>query len=121
MNKFLFWAPRILIILFALFLGLFSLDIFDIASTPSEIAVGLFMHNLPSLVLLIILAISWKHDLVGAIIFLLFGLACIIGILVALLSSGGVMNPIFIIGGVTFFVIAAFFLVGWKKQTRMIA
>ena len=28
-NKFIFWTPRILAILFILFLALFSLDVFD--------------------------------------------------------------------------------------------
>jgi hypothetical protein len=32
---------------------------------------GLFMHNIPTIILLIILIISWKHDLVGGVVFLL--------------------------------------------------
>jgi hypothetical protein len=53
---------------------LFSLDIFEPESTASQIAVGLFVHNIPALFLLIILIISWKHEIVGGIVFILAGL-----------------------------------------------
>jgi len=69
MNQFIFWAPRTLAILFILFLSLFSLDIFDGNYGFWETILGLFMHNIPSMVLLIILIISWKYELVGGIIF----------------------------------------------------
>ena len=50
---------------FALFLAIFSLDIFDGTSGFWAILLGLFMHNLPSLVLLIILIISWKYEFIN--------------------------------------------------------
>jgi len=73
-GKWLFWTPRIISILFILFLALFSLDIFGNNYTFWETVLGLFMHNIPSLILLVILIISWKHELVGAIVFALAGL-----------------------------------------------
>jgi len=73
-GKFLYLAPRVLSILFIIFLSFFSLDIFGNNYTFWEILTGLFMHNIPSLVLLAILLISWKHELVGGIVFILAGL-----------------------------------------------
>lgn len=119
-NKFIFWTPRILLILFALFLAIFSLDVFDSASNLSEILIGLFMHNLPSLVLLVILIISWKNDLVGGIIFLTLGVACVIGTIVALsMSSVGLINPMLIIGSVVTLLIGILFLVGWRQKEKL--
>ena len=76
-SKLLYWAPRILSIVFILFLSLFSLDIFGNNYTFWETIAGLFMHNIPSLVLLIVLLISWKHEWVGGIVFTLAGLCYI--------------------------------------------
>ncbi|MDO8622690.1 MAG: hypothetical protein Q7R52_00420 [archaeon] len=73
-GKFLYWTPRVLSIIFILFLSLFSLDIFGNNYTFWETIVGLFMHNIPSLVLLMVLLISWKYELVGGIVFILGGL-----------------------------------------------
>lgn len=118
-NKFIFWTPRILIILFALSLAIFSLDVFDSASSFSEILIGLFIHNIPSLALLAILIISWKHDLVGAIIFMTLGVACVIGTIVALsMASSRVINPMLIIGSVITLLIGLLFLAGWFKKKK---
>lgn len=73
-NKFLFWAPRVLSIIYILWLMLFSLDVFSESLGFWGTAVGLFMHNVPALILLVILIISWKRELVGAIVFNFSGL-----------------------------------------------
>lgn len=77
-NKFVYWTPRILGIIFILFLMMFSLDVFEPGLTVWQIALGLFMHNIPALFLLIILIISWKHEIVGGIVFILAGLLYIL-------------------------------------------
>jgi len=116
MNQFIFWAPRTLAILFILFLSLFSLDIFDGNYGFWETILGLFMHNIPSMVLLIILIISWKYELVGGIIFNLVGL--FYGILFfkemnsfqwdMVLGMLTIAGPAFLVGFL--------FLIGWKQK-----
>lgn len=119
-NKFLFWTPRIIIIIFVLFLAIFSFDVFDSASSFWEILLGLFMHNIPSLILVVILILSWKNDKVGAIIFLILGCACLIGLIVALIiSPEAKFNPMLIIGSVIFLLIGGLFLLGWKKSKKI--
>lgn len=77
-KSILFWTPRILTILFICFLGLFSLDVFAESSPWWQILGGFFIHNLPAIVLAIVLWISWKRDLVGAILFALAGVALLL-------------------------------------------
>jgi len=36
--------------------------------------IGLFMHNIPALILALLLAVAWKHELVGAVVFAFSGL-----------------------------------------------
>ncbi|MEK6885525.1 MAG: hypothetical protein AABX17_01005 [Nanoarchaeota archaeon] len=73
-SEFVYWTPRILSIVFIVFLALFSLDVFSMNLTFTQTLLALFMHNIPSLVLLIILLISWKYEIVGGIAFILAGL-----------------------------------------------
>ena len=54
-KKSTYWMPRILSILFICFLSLFSLDVFQPGMSTAEIALGLFMHNIPSIILIFLL------------------------------------------------------------------
>jgi len=71
-NKFIYWTPRILSIIFIFLLALMSLDVFSSELNLWQTVVGLFIHNIPALILLVVLLISWKHDLVGATAFFIF-------------------------------------------------
>ncbi len=119
-NRFIFWAPRTLAIIFILFLAIFSSDIFEGNYGFFGTILGLFMHNIPSLVLLVILIISWKHDLAGAITFISLGAVCVIGIIFVMLyvPEGSRFNPILIIGSIVFLFIGILFLIGWKQKKK---
>jgi hypothetical protein len=69
-RKTLLWTPRVLGILFVLFLGIFALDIFDMQLGFWGTIVGLFMHLIPNILLGIVIALAWKWEWVGAVGFL---------------------------------------------------
>jgi hypothetical protein len=69
----LFWVPRILAVLTALFLGMFALDVFGEGYRLGELLLALFMHLIPSLLILIVLAIAWRWERVGGGLFILLG------------------------------------------------
>jgi hypothetical protein len=68
------WLPRILCILAILFIGMFSLDAFDPKLTLGQQLLGFLMHNIPTLILIAVLIISWKWEFIGGIIFLAIGI-----------------------------------------------
>jgi hypothetical protein len=70
-NKILHWAPRILGILAVGFMIMFSIDCFEGSYSLKEQLTCFLMHNLPALVLIVILILAWKLELVGGIIFIL--------------------------------------------------
>lgn len=78
MNKTLFWAPRILTIIFILFLGLFALDAFEGDQSLIKKLGGFMIHLIPNFVLILILIVSWKHEWSGTITFAVVGIACIV-------------------------------------------
>ncbi|UMX48078.1 MAG: hypothetical protein L7H18_00860 [Candidatus Nealsonbacteria bacterium DGGOD1a] len=117
-NKFVYWAPRILSILFILFLAMFSLDVFEEGRSWQEIAIALFMHNVPVLALLAVLIISWKREIVGGVAFILAGILYIAMVAAGVLKNGfewymvswflTISGPAFLIGGL--------FLVAWHRK-----
>ncbi|HRZ85471.1 MAG TPA: LPXTG cell wall anchor domain-containing protein [Candidatus Paceibacterota bacterium] len=117
-RKLTFLIPRILIILFAVFLALFSLDVFDSCS-GFNCVLGLFIHNIPSIFLIVLLIISWKHDLAGAIIFGCLGILGFIGLLfVGLIYNENRSNFMLAIIGVVFLLAGILFFIRWKRDNR---
>lgn len=75
LAKIIHWAPRVAALLIIFFVGLFSLDVFGTGAPPLEVLVGFLMHNLPSIIMLVLLIFAWKRPVVGFIAFLLAGAA----------------------------------------------
>ena len=73
-GKTVYWAPRIFAILLLVFLSLFSLDVIEPGKSAGYIALGLFMHNIPVLILLALLVVSWRKEIVGGYTFLVAGI-----------------------------------------------
>lgn len=119
-SKKLYWAPRIISILFLLFLAMFSLDIFGNGYGLLETILALFIHNIPVFILGILLGISWKHEIVGAITFILAGLLYIgfmIFNAIKYPAEWYMLSYSMIIAGPAFFVGILFYL-NWKKKKK---
>lgn len=69
-NRVLYIAPRMLGILSILFISLFSLDVIQSGLPLINILIGLGIHLMPSVILLLILLVAWKHELVGGLLFI---------------------------------------------------
>lgn len=71
MNKtiriLLLWSPRILCILFAVFISLFSLDVFAGTHGLMQTIVGLLIHLIPTFVIVGVLILSWRWEWIGAV------------------------------------------------------
>ncbi len=120
-NKFIYWTPRILSIIFILFLALFSLDIFDMKLDFWGTILGLFMHNIPSFLLLVILIISWKHEIVGGLVFMLAGILYITRLLITILTNPPpIWSELFWTLPITgpAFLIGSLFLINWFKKQK---
>jgi hypothetical protein len=65
----LFWAPRILTILFALFLSVFALDVFGETKGLLQTLTALAMHLVPTLLVVVVLVFAWRWELIGVVAF----------------------------------------------------
>jgi hypothetical protein len=93
---------------------MFSLDVFSMGLGFWETALGLLMHNIPALILLIVLLISWKYEIVGGIAFILAGVIYIISIIESPFEWY-MISYSFIIA-VPAFLIGILFILNWLRR-----
>ncbi len=114
LSPYLYWTPRILSVLFILFLALFSLDVFGMHLGFWATLLGLLIHNIPTFVLIAVLIVSWRYEIVGGIAFILAGLFYI-----AMLLAGSfepyMLTWILAISGPAS-LIGILFLLGWYSK-----
>ena len=72
-KRLLYWTPRVLCILFAVFVSLFALDVFSEGYGFWETILALLMHLIPTGIILAVLAVSWRREWVGGILFIALG------------------------------------------------
>lgn len=107
-KQLLFWSPRILCILFATFLSLFALDVFSEGYGIWEAMLALLIHLIPTYLVVISLAIAWRWEWVGSILFIALSLGYLAS------TTGGswiIAGPLFLVG--------ILFLVNWIYRAQL--
>lgn len=70
MQRILYWAPRVLALLAATFVGLFALDVFSEGYPPGEAILGFIIHLTPTWLILAALVVAWRWERLGGVAFL---------------------------------------------------
>jgi hypothetical protein len=118
-RRILYWTPRVLCIAYALFLGLFSLDVFSKGLGTWQTLSTVAIHNIPSLLIVTILVAVWRREWIGTILFAAAGLAYIAWTMQHTnLALAIKLNWIVFVAG-PMFVIAALFLANWMKRAQL--
>jgi hypothetical protein len=76
-KRLLYWSPRILGIIFAAFISLFTLDVFGEGYSAAQTISALAMHLIPTAIILVMLVIAWRWERLGALLFLLLAVGYI--------------------------------------------
>jgi hypothetical protein len=108
--KILYWTPRVLTMLFAAFISIFALDVFEEHQTFWMTAVALFMHLLPTFAVIALLLIAWKWEWVGTA-----GFFCLATFYVYWAWGRFPLSVYFVIAG-PMVLIGALFLAGWLTR-----
>ena len=108
--RLVYWAPRVLAVLFALFVSLFALDVFSEGYGFAEKVLALAIHLIPTAVILASLAVAWWRERIGGALFVALGLAVVV--------SGEFAWPGNLILSVPALLIGALFLVSGAIQGR---
>ncbi|MCX6601410.1 MAG: hypothetical protein NT025_07595 [bacterium] len=100
--------------LFAAFLSIFALDVFDESHGFWETALALLMHLLPSTILVIIvLIVSWRREWIAGVLFNALGVLYII-----LFWAKG---PWYIYAAISgpLFLVGILFLLNWRFRSQL--
>ena len=68
----LFWTPRVISILFILFISIFALDVFGENYDFWGTVLALFLHLIPTFILVAALVLAWRYEWVGALLYIGF-------------------------------------------------
>lgn len=107
-SRALYWAPRALGVLLAIFVSLFALDVFGAGYGVWQTVLALLTHLVPTGAVLLALAIAWRLEWAGAILFAALGLVAV--------WRGGHPWPVRLVLGGPLLLIAALFLAGWLHR-----
>ena len=112
-KRWLFWPPRVLCLLFALFVSLFALDVFGEGHGFWETVLALLLHLIPTGILLIVLAIAWRWEWVGGVLFPALGAWYLVSCWGRFHWSAYVMisGPLFLVG--------VLFLANWRCRAEL--
>lgn len=105
------WSPRVLAIAFTLFISLFALDAFEGQVGFREKAVALFMHLLPTFICVAAIALAWRREWLGALLF--GGLAVYYAV-----SAWGHPGWVFLIAG-PMLLVAVLYTVAWVSRRSL--
>lgn len=107
-SKTIRWAARIMAMTFAGFLGVFALDVFDEGKSVGESILAFAIHLIPTWLVLAALAVAWRNELAGAVLFFLLAASypAITGSRFPLSTILTIAGPPFVIG--IMFVLAGF-------------
>lgn len=117
LKHLLFWTPRVLGLLFALFISMFALDVFGQGDGFWGTLGALLMHLIPVYVLLIALAIGWRWEWAGALLFAGFSVWYLImswgpvPLIAILMGAWPIAAPALLV--------ALFFLLDWLYASKL--
>jgi hypothetical protein len=103
------WIPKIICILFAIFISLFAMDVFGQGAGFLATFVALMAHLIPAFLVVIILILSWKWPWIGGISFIILGIAYVI-----------MMEGKYLIIYIPLFLVGILFLLSWyfRKEIK---
>jgi hypothetical protein len=119
-KQLLFWAPRVLSILYIAFLSLFALDVFAEGRGFWQTAQALFMHLIPCFVLIAALILAWRWEWIGAAVYAAAGslyMFWVVSMVRPVPAGIRVVWALTIAGPA--FLIAALFLANWIKHSEL--
>jgi hypothetical protein len=112
-RRWLYWTPRALTLLFAVFISIFALDVFNEHYRLPQLLVALGMHLVPTALVLAALAVAWRWEWVGAVLFLGLG-----ALYIVTMHSRAHWDWYLVIAG-PLFLVGALFLFGWRHRAEL--
>jgi hypothetical protein len=99
--------PRILCIIFAALISIFALDVFGEGYGFWKTVLALLIHLIPTGIILVVLALSWRWEWIGGVIFVALAALYIIAF------WGRFHWSVYVIMSGSLFLLGILFLINW--------
>lgn len=111
-RRWLYWLPRISVVLFALLVSLFSLDVLG-QGTPFLETVGAFLiHNIPTMLIILAIFVASRWEWVGGLLFIAWAFWY-------LFRAQGFPGDVYLIMSGLPFALGILFLLNWQYRTEV--
>ena len=107
------WWPRLLAIAYALFISIFAADAFEGMVGFWQKATSLFMHLIPTWLCIGVIAIAWKREWIGAVLFV-----ALAGLHLVTMWSRGFHWSGYAAIEVPLVVLGVLYLLAWRARRR---
>jgi len=115
-KRMLFWSPRLLGMAFAAFLASFALDVFGEGYGVRDTILALGIHLVPAAIIVIALALAWKFEWIGAVLF--SALAVLVWVTSPARRHTASQSVAFVLA-IPLLVLGALFLANWVKRAEL--
>lgn len=112
-RRLLFWSPRVLCILFAVFVSLFAFDVFGQGYGFWGTIFALLMHLIPTAVIVVALLISWRWERIGAVLFVALAVFYLV------LAAGKFSWLTYITMSGPLFLVGVLFFINWRYRGNL--
>lgn len=109
-KRMAYWAPRILGIAFAAFLSIFALDVFNTSGGFWQKVLALVRHLIPTAIVLVALALAWRREWIGAMLFPL------LAVLHLVTAWGRFDWSVYVVIEAPLLLLGALFLMNWRNR-----
>jgi hypothetical protein len=108
MKPLLYWLPRVLGLLVVAYLSIFAADVFSEGAGAWRTLIALAGHLIPSAILLVFVAIAWRWEAAGGLLFIAIAAVYTMWVLIGHRPSLWIL----VIAGPAF-VVGALFMMDW--------
>jgi hypothetical protein len=112
-RQLLYWSPRVLCIVVALFTSMFALDVFGEGKGFWGTTLALLVHLIPTYVVLIVLAVAWRWEWVGATLF------TALAVLYVIRFWGRFVWPTYVLISGPLLLVGVLFLLNWRYRREL--
>jgi hypothetical protein len=113
LKQILFWSPRALSILFAVFISIFALDVLGEEYGFWKTLLALAIHLIPTAIIVLFLIIAWRWEWIGGVVFLILAVSYVV-----LVWGRFPLSVYFVISG-PMVIISILFFLNWKYRIKM--
>jgi hypothetical protein len=111
-RRWLYWLPRVSVLLFTALVSLFSLDVFGMGYGFWETMGAFLIHSIPTLFMIAVIVIAWRWEWIGGVLFIAWALFYVV-------NTQGFGAGVYLMMAALPFALGVLFLLNWHFRREL--